>query len=76
MLQGPVKLLKKEQFVLLYYRLLPAEGATIYSYTGNVSFERSPYLNIVHQIWSILFFSRFILWSLTRYLKISSVLKN
>ena len=31
MLQEPVKLLKIEQFVLLYYRLLPAEGVTIYT---------------------------------------------
>ena len=31
MLLKPVKLLKKEQFVLLYYRLLPVEGVTIYT---------------------------------------------
>ena len=31
MLLKPLKLLKKEQFVLLHYRLLPAEGVTIYT---------------------------------------------
>ena len=30
MLLKPIKLLKKEQFVLLCYRLLPGEGITIY----------------------------------------------
>ena len=31
MLLKPVKLLKKEQFMLLYYHLLPVEGLTIYA---------------------------------------------
>ena len=31
MLLKPVKLLKKEQFMLLYYPLLPGEGVTIYT---------------------------------------------
>ena len=31
MLLKPVKLLKKEQFAPLYYRLLPVEGVTIYT---------------------------------------------
>ena len=29
--QKPVKLLKKEQFVVFYYRLLPVVGVTIYT---------------------------------------------
>ena len=31
MLLKPVKILKLEQFVLLYYRLRPGEGVTIYT---------------------------------------------
>ena len=43
MLLEPVKFLQKEQFVLLYYRLLPVEGVHIGDFI-----EWIPRLNIVN----------------------------
>ena len=66
MLQELVKLLNMEQFELLYYRLLPVEGLTIYTQVTLV-FEWFPHLNTVYQIVCDLEISRlyiFELWDL------------
>ena len=53
MLLKPVKILKLEQFVLLYYHLLPAEGVTIYTlFSIKNSFSKCDQILRNLRIWS------------------------